>query len=304
LFYWLNRKKQRIVNYHHVLPASGITANLVYGYAHSTDSFSRQLAVMRQRFELTTEWHKPGSLVVTFDDGALNNLTHAIPLLDALGVKAYFFVVHACCFSGQPLWIDQWYWWLSEVPAGVYWLGGREITIDTAASRWEANRQLTGALLRDYGQKAQLLEEMDQIWSFTRMHSDAQQYRERFAALQPDDLEAVKAGGHQVGYHSWAHDMLGALSETEFKQQLQQEYPNPAFNCSAYAIPFGTEAEVNQGVIDQLVSAGLQPVLLNEPFSRFQGALGRINLPDTTDAFEIHAYLSGLFHFMKFRKLL
>jgi peptidoglycan/xylan/chitin deacetylase (PgdA/CDA1 family) len=77
-------------------------------WAVPIENFRRQLQLVKSRFRVVTlaEMQRlapqsPSSkrerlLSITFDDGALDNYTHAFPALEDAGLKATFFVVSGC----------------------------------------------------------------------------------------------------------------------------------------------------------------------------------------------------------------
>jgi peptidoglycan/xylan/chitin deacetylase (PgdA/CDA1 family) len=100
-----------ILMYHHVCPPEGIPAAADtcalegWDYTVGPEDFAFQLETLRRRkFQLVPlddyvrhavdEDRGPGNRVaVTFDDGWLDNHTHALPVLSRLGIPATFFVV-------------------------------------------------------------------------------------------------------------------------------------------------------------------------------------------------------------------
>jgi peptidoglycan/xylan/chitin deacetylase (PgdA/CDA1 family) len=96
-----------ILLYHHVAPLDSIPAGGSDGwrFTHSPAAFERQLLELRRRHyrfislaELVNELNhgkqeRQDSVVVTFDDGWMDNYEFAFPVLQKLGITATFFVI-------------------------------------------------------------------------------------------------------------------------------------------------------------------------------------------------------------------
>ncbi len=107
-----------ILMYHHVAPLGDPSADgaRLHGwrYNHSPEAFEFQLREMRRRGyrmvsldTLVDEIHHhgvepPKTVAVTFDDGWLNNFTHAFPILQAHAVPATFFCTTDHLQTGAP----------------------------------------------------------------------------------------------------------------------------------------------------------------------------------------------------------
>jgi peptidoglycan/xylan/chitin deacetylase (PgdA/CDA1 family) len=96
-----------ILLYHHVAPLDSISADGSGGwrFTHSPAAFERQLVELQRRryhfislAELVSELsrgepERQDSVVVTFDDGWMDNYQFAFPVIRRLGITATFFVV-------------------------------------------------------------------------------------------------------------------------------------------------------------------------------------------------------------------
>lgn len=110
-----NRGKVLLLMYHRVLPREAARDSWVQpGMYVTPNAFRRQLQFMKRHFQLLSlgdlldAW-EAGSLdpkgrycIITFDDGWLDNYTHAFPVLRALGVPATIFL--ATSFVGTGRW--------------------------------------------------------------------------------------------------------------------------------------------------------------------------------------------------------
>jgi peptidoglycan/xylan/chitin deacetylase (PgdA/CDA1 family) len=88
-----------------------------FGLGVQRQRFERQLAFFRERFHVCTvqealairasgAWPARPLLSITFDDGYLDNIELALPLLRAHGCHATFFICTGPIESGRPFWWD------------------------------------------------------------------------------------------------------------------------------------------------------------------------------------------------------
>lgn len=99
-------------------------------------SLSEAVASLRGGEEL-----KPGSVVVTFDDGYLDNLGVAAPILSELGLPATIFVCTRYLETGKPQWADRVYAALrrsTKQPLAIDIPGGEPIDCSRPAVAYDA----------------------------------------------------------------------------------------------------------------------------------------------------------------------
>ena len=296
LFYWLNRNKQIVVNYHHILPEEAMEDNMIYSYSHSLEVFKKQLQMMKKRFEFTTEVGKPGTVLLTFDDGAINNYKYALPVLEEMNIKAYFFVIDSMVNAkdGELLWVDKWILWFSNVPYGKYRILDEEVLIQNEMDREKARFHFWNKILNNYRLKEIILEDLKTNYSFTNFDEYILENSDRFNFLSLHQIESMKSAGHKIGYHGMNHDILRKIPIEELQMNLQRIKENKIYNSNAFAIPFGTDNEMNEQVLSTLSENQFSPIFLNYAKSDKSGSIGRINLPNDTNSYRSNYYLSGL----------
>lgn len=90
LFYKINRKKQRILVFHHIIPDEYVNTSFEQKIVCTSRSrFEWMMAIVNKRFKVTTELGEPESVVITFDDGYRAALI-ADEVLAKRANKAYF----------------------------------------------------------------------------------------------------------------------------------------------------------------------------------------------------------------------
>jgi peptidoglycan/xylan/chitin deacetylase (PgdA/CDA1 family) len=302
LAYWLGRNRQVVVTYHNVLPDRLVDDSLHGREAHAASVFSRQLAVIRRRFPVTTELGRPGSCVIAFDDGYSNNARIAGPLLAESGALAYFFVPLETARDGQPNWVDKLRLWIGAAPSGTYSICGTEITLDDIASRHRAADALWQIIEQDYAKRDALLADMHRAVPFEALPIDPELRALRYDTMTIPELGQLAAAGHKIGCHSRSHDILSRLSEHDLAADFRDcaAYRGSLYNTGVYAYPFGGVAHVNEWVIAACRRAGFSAALIYLPsldgtaLEPGPFTIPRQTLPNTASRFVIEAKLSGV----------
>ena len=303
LFYFLNRRKQRILNYHHILPDNLIENNLLFNFSHSVSVFKTQMNILSKRFTLTHRFKLQNSAMITFDDGAINNYTYAVPILNEFNVKGYFFIIDERLRNSDLLWVDKWFLWLSKIPYGVYNILGVEIIIANEEDRYVAHNKLWSMLRASYDVDG-ILKVMNQIYSLNNFQDYIERNDLRFSSVTQKEIDLMIRNGHFIGSHSTKHNIFSLQAKAELTKELTTIITSPIYNTKVFAIPFGTNAEANNEIFSIIVKCGFNTILLNQIESKHPLCFGRINLPNTSNTYMIEAYLSGLHYFIKTRMLL
>jgi len=180
-------------------------------------------------------------LAITFDDGQIDNLTRAAPVLAKHGLRASFFVVSSAAASGQSLWHDRMAFALRR--------------------GWAREPAAVRALLSELGelpagiesQPAELVERVKRTLTEAEPREQWIQRLERAAggAWRPawdgmlawDDVRALQEMGHEIGSHSHSHPLLPHCTDDELahelshsKRELERETGGPV---SSFCYPNG-----------------------------------------------------------------
>jgi peptidoglycan/xylan/chitin deacetylase (PgdA/CDA1 family) len=235
--------KPAILMYHRV-------ADLPYdpwGLAVSPQRFAAQMASLKaERLPLPMDAFvaklEDGTLpshavAVTFDDGYLDNLTHAKPLLDQAGVPATIFLA-----TGQ-LGQDQEFWWdeLARLVLGQrggadgqVCIQGRSITVhlpplafdEPVRTDWRAWQPAKTPRQRLYFDLWSALRALDEAARLEAMEALRRIFREEASnpadlAMQPTDIARLIAQpGIDIGAHSRTHQPLPALPRAERRAEI------------------------------------------------------------------------------------
>lgn len=301
LFYWINRKEQRILVFHHIIPDELINTSFEQKIVCTSRSrFEWMMAIVNKRLKVTTELGEPNSAVITFDDGYRAALI-ADEVLAKRANKAYFFIPIVNVDSYMPLWIDQIMAWFAYVPEGEYRIANRKVRIGDTLSRQREFSSLINTLYEKYD-KISILEMLEDIYPFKDLPIDKGYFALRFMGLTAGEILELKRKGHKIGGHSVKHDILSMLDEQELLEDFKEcsEYMKSMFNTNLYAYPFGHRRDVTAGVIKECSQSVFTLAVMNEYNSEASDfSLSRMNISHYNSRFEIEASLSGFTQWLK-----
>lgn len=187
---------------------------------------------------------EPHHLCITFDDGLRSQFEHALPVLDRLGLKAFWFV-YSCVFRGRPL--------KSEIYShAAAQFGGMEVLIakflerapdvllsqlqtpafaeyaarTRAAAPFYTEQDLQYRFLRNRNQREHFEVGMD--WVLAQHGIFVERYFERLW-ITDADLKTLADAGHAIGLHSWDHPYaIAELPSYEQRRQYQRNFQHIA----------------------------------------------------------------------------
>ncbi|HFE38581.1 MAG TPA: hypothetical protein ENK06_09245, partial [Gammaproteobacteria bacterium] len=198
----------------------------------------------------------PNCVVLTFDDGYKNNLTHAWPVLEKHGVSASVYPSVGFIDRREPFWFERLDYAI-QAAAGkceAFKLGEITVEID-AASRDKLRKSVKRAIVAAKavpGTDQEARQVIDSAIEFLEKQSgtrlaDIFENDPWSAVMTWDDLREACDVGFEVGSHTVDHARLALLDEAEIRRQLsdskvrlEQEldrpvdllcYPNGCYNA-------------------------------------------------------------------------
>jgi len=305
LFYYLTRKRQRVITYHNVIPDSYFNNSIELGVSCSSSVFEFQLNEIAKKFKFTTQLNKSATCVITFDDGYKNNYNVALPILDLYAVKAIFFITYDLVIKGKTLWVDLIMMWCSYVPVGRHIVAGKEMWISDK-NRMDAYQNILSRIYDDYLLKENVLSSINKVFSVNQLVKNEQYKKLRFYPLTLVNIEEMKANNHLIACHSISHDILSKLSNKELEDEIlsAEKYLGNLYNSDYFAYPFGGVNEVSETVLKSYSASKFKKCFVN--YWHFKNnnrdeSMQRMSLPNTTNKYVIHAYLSGFYFYFKKR---
>ena len=314
-----------VVTYHGVLPQGYEVADEVFdSNLLPPEAFRRQIRLLKARYSVISPdemlaWSEKKldlpsrAVLVTCDDGLVNNLTEMLPVLEEESVRCLFFVTGASCHDEPAtLWYEELFLLLLRAPAGSFKISSADIEISgTLAGRdqrralwWNSVKQLSqvGAASRNaFLDAARVhLRTGDSDASFPTNDLPSQR---RFRLLNRGELKQLESAGMTIGAHSMSHPLLSRLPPelaraeiTESRAGLEAALGKRVW---AFAYPFGDAQSVTPEILVMARDAGYAAAFLNwggglgaelPPF-----AIPRVHVTASMDLAELEAHVAGFY---------
>jgi peptidoglycan/xylan/chitin deacetylase (PgdA/CDA1 family) len=153
------------------------------------------------------------ALSITFDDGYLDNYTHAMPLLQRFGFSGAFFIATGFWQQGI-MWNDR---VIESIRATAHAeldlrdIGGQVWPIATVEQKRDNFRQVLLFLkYRPLEERLALAEKISQDLAVTVPR----------LMMQPDEVKAMRAGGMEIGAHTINHPILAVTPSDIVRREI------------------------------------------------------------------------------------
>jgi peptidoglycan/xylan/chitin deacetylase (PgdA/CDA1 family) len=195
------------------------------------------------------------SFLVTFDDGYEDNLTQALPVLEALGIQAVFYVSTALIGSTKMFWWDE----LDLILKKAVEKHGKPLL-----SPVEYDRLINGL------KTAKSITDREEIMTSIRSAHGTVEHDPSYRILT---IEQLKSLSHSkcavVGAHSVNHLSLGHLNVEEqifeIRNSIETLSAMAGYPVKHFAFPYGTASDFNQMTMEICREAGMSSAAANIP---------------------------------------
>ncbi len=313
-----------VVTYHGVLPQGYSPVDPSFdGNLVSAETLRAQLRLLKAYYNVISPedalaWREggrdlaPRAVLLTCDDGLLNNLTDMLPVLHQEAVGCLFFVTGASTEEERTmLWYEELFLLLLRSLAGRFRISSGLVVIEGELGSREQRRAVWWNSVKRLSQVDATSREL--FLQAARNHFASDSWRpfepsdspscRRFGLLTASELRELASAGMTIGAHTSSHPMLSltplelahseiAESRTRLESILQKR-------VWAFAYPFGDAQSVTPQVMSIPKEIGYQAAFLN-----FGGGLGtelppyalpRVHVTADMSLAEFEAHVSG-FH--------
>lgn len=228
-----------------------------------------------------------GSVAVTFDDGYLNNLESAWPILRRLSIPATIYLTTGYIGTRKLMWSDA----LEERMISAE---GARLEFDILGEKSSLPIQDADAKIESFGKLKKICKELgwqerqellDRLQVDTEMRQDSP-----FCAwLSWEDIEAWNESELiAFGAHTVDHLSLGKASSDVMRRQIDASLEDVSHAtkspCRLFAYPEGQEGDFNKEVIEHLRTRGL---------THAPTAIAGVNTVEGTPPFELRRIMVG-----------
>ena len=151
---------------------------------------------------------------ILFDDGYLDNLEFAAPVLAKYNAKASFYVVTDCIDKNIPTWTHVLEYYFQNSNAKTL-----ELPFDYLPEQWQSSsfasreeRIKFAKLLKPFLKKLQH-EEREKVINHIQTHWNEIDLPKLM--MNWDQVRELRDNGHRIGSHTVTHAMLGTMTNTE-----------------------------------------------------------------------------------------
>jgi peptidoglycan/xylan/chitin deacetylase (PgdA/CDA1 family) len=264
---YLSKGKLHIFMYHQILSKF----DPMRPNEPTTEQFEWQMALVKKYFtpltltdaveRLNSNSLPANAICITFDDGYLNNLTVAQPILAKYQIPATVYI--ATAFSeGENMWNDRILHLFSQYTCD-------EITLsaDSKPSKltdWDSRRNAAYDLLTQlkYLEPTARLKRVDEIYALNPKIKEQEKLM-----MTPRQLKQIDKAGFDIGAHTHSHPILSVLEVEEqrreillSKQLLEQWLGKEVIN---FAYPNGIwQKDLDQQTVDVVEELGFKSAVI------------------------------------------
>lgn len=286
---WLNRRRVRILAYHGVSSTIDPVLNFD-GFFVSPHVFEAHLRTLKGHYHVMPLSNIAEALIegrdvpdhavaLTFDDGYLNNIMEAAPLLAKYEIPATFFVTTGFLDGTH----EPWWWRVREA-------GRRRSEYVCWCVTME--RELKGMSSLDRDKRLRQMELSDSTNASGASSVDFMSW---------SDLRSLAAQGHEIGAHTVSHISLGHESmdtlETEVRESLSRVRDEMGSVSPVYSYPYGERAHFISALEEVLKRHGcMAGVTTVNGMNRVEANpyfLKRLNVTGNHDRNAFRALVSG-----------
>lgn len=214
----IKEPRLHILIYHRVMPRPDplrpgeIDQKLFANQMRWISSVFRVIPLSQAIEELSDNRLKRRSLSITFDDGYLDNATHALPVLQSFGFNATFFCTSAW-LSGGLMWNDQViesvrYWPRNTIRSTDLKIG--DLPVKTIEEKKHAIQTILAKLKYMPHDKRSSLAE--QFYETARPNLEIM--------MRPEHIKQLHNAGMGIGGHTHSHPIMARLDETAILNEI------------------------------------------------------------------------------------
>ena len=217
------KKKFITIMYHGIDKVQNVDFNPRF---FSVTNFEEQIALFKKHTNVLTHDDLMNdrfsdtklNVVITFDDGYLNNLKYALPILDKYGVHAYYYITGVGDLERKLLWADALdiVSVLAPQNSKVHFAGRDFYLVDKNFTHKETNTTLRKHVKQSskngYEEKNNLIDQLLSINDFTKK-TDLFDY---WQLMNNDEIAlTARSSNITIGSHGFYHNNLGSLSNED-----------------------------------------------------------------------------------------
>lgn len=258
-----------VVNYHRIYSTPSVETEFdsdVFG--HSAKSFEQHVSWLSKNCNVLSESDlisamkdgfpvgKP-NVLITFDDGYIDNFEIAVPILQKYGVSATFFVPYLSIENREVGWWDLAAWCLKKTEKTSLTIAGESLLLDSRASTYLATRAVHGIFKKKKHEETGGLIKQLSIATGVALPDETVQSQELMSWSQ---LRQMIELGMSIGSHTMSHRVLSRIENKdqdweiiESKSKISERLET---DVRSIAYPVGKRDSINAYSLEASEKAG------------------------------------------------
>lgn len=270
------KKRVVILAYHRVM---NIKDNQDYNYdielvSASTSDFEKQVQYIKKNYtpitfsmlkKLSVEKkliNKP-PIIITFDDGFLDNYDYVYPILKKYSVPATFFISTSYIGGNETFWFDWVAYIINTAPGNKYSLLEGKHSLNLGEGK--QNRHIILAevlkLLKSFS-NADRLKFINELGILTGILKPNTSDLEKSKVMSWDQVIEMSENGMEIGSHTKTHPILTKLSNEEKREEIVGSKniieEKTGKSCIVISYPVGGKDAYDEKIIKYVKGAGYE----------------------------------------------
>lgn len=316
IFFFLNRNRKKIISFHNIIPDHLFDDTLHLGVSTHESSFNVQVNYLKEKFRIDTDLKNNQTVTITFDDGYLNQYQAIKKHFFLAKVPAVLFCTLKPVQTGTASVTDLLLYWFSYsgIKKSMITINNLEIEIETVTPEGTSKTwsEIFKFLCSGDVKQEELFDELSKLKSFDEILKTApsELSKIRLTPLTREQIHHLRSNQIEVEAHGYNHEILSTHDEKEFQALLDKikVESEDLFESKIFCYPFGGIQEVKNQTKSAVKNSGWKFAVsnINNPqaiVNYDQHFIPRLALSDTKSIKVIEFELSGLKHFLKYKKL-
>lgn len=188
------------------------------------------------------------AIVLTFDDGYIDNFTHALPILKKFNVPATFYIASNPMIKRIPYWIDEMSSHLEALTPQTRLDSCPDDNLKYLLHQFvkipgEGKKRAAVAVFKHVKRMSKAEREVVILYMARLSRGEAVENK----VINIEQALQMQRDGHEIGAHSRSHPSLSSLDESECRIEIAgsiEDLNGHGLNVHSFAYPFGELADV------------------------------------------------------------